>query len=99
MDSRHRGELILLSREICESAADRIARYCAERYCGVDSGTAERQTEDCLFVSEETSLYLLGNALALLDGETREAEIRTFTEHLRRAVRYAQDKADGGTPR
>jgi hypothetical protein len=41
----------------------------------------------------ETSAYFLGNALALLDADTQEAEIKTFTDNLRRVIKYAQQKA------
>ena len=54
--------------------------------------------EDYLFITEETSAYFLGNALALLDTDTQEAEISTFTENLRRAIKYAQQKAGGNIP-
>ncbi len=49
--------------------------------------------EDYLFVTVETSAYFLGNALALLDTDSQEKEIRTFTENLRRVIKYAQQKA------
>ena len=49
-----------------------------------------------LFVTVETSAYFLGNALALLDADSQEKEIQTFTENLRRVIKYAQQKADIG---
>ncbi len=36
-------------------------------------------------------------ALALLDADSREAEIKTFTDHLRRIIQYAEQQAGGGT--
>ena len=95
MDVKHFNELIEVSQEICDHANDRIANYCAQKYCAVENDTTEQQLRDYLFVAEETSAFILGNALALLDAGTREKEIQTFTESLRRVVRYAQQKAGG----
>lgn len=53
---------------------------------------AEQQLEDYLFVAEETSAFLLGNALALLDPDTQEAEIQRFVEDLRRVSVLAAKK-------
>ena len=93
MDTKHYNELVLLSQEIYDNAADRLTNYCSTKYCGVSNDTMEQQLEDYLFIAEETSAYLLGNALALLDADTQEAEIKTFTDNLRRVIRYAQQKA------
>ncbi len=92
MDKKHYNELILLSQEIYDQAADKLTNFCANKYCGVGNDTTEQQLEDYLFVAEETSAYLLGNALALLDPDSQEAEIQTFTENLRRVAAYAQKK-------
>ncbi len=92
MDKKHYNELIMLSQEIYDQAADRLTNFCATKYCGVSNDTTENQMEDYLFVAEETSAYLLGNALALLDPSTQEAEIKTFVENLRRVIGYAQKK-------
>jgi len=48
--------------------------------------------EDYLFVAESTSTYLLGNALALLDPASREAEIESFVKDLRRVITTAEEK-------
>ena len=44
--------------------------------------------EDYLFVAEETSAYLLGNALTLLDPSSQEVEIKSFVDDLRRVIAY-----------
>ncbi len=98
MDGKHYNELVGISQEIYDHASDKLTNYCAQKYCGVGNETMEQQLEDYLFVAEETSAYLLGNALALLDADTQEAEIKTFTENLRRVIRYAQQKADEDIP-
>lgn len=97
MDKQHYNELIMLSQEIYDQATDRITNYCANKYCGVGNDTTEQQMEDYLFVATETSAYLLGNALALLEPETQEAEIKAFADNLRRVAAYAQQKFGGGT--
>lgn len=93
MDINHYNELATLSEEICDQATERLSNYISAKYCAVENSTAEQQLEDYLFIAEETSAWFLGNALALLDADTREAEIRTFTDNLRRIIRYAQQKA------
>lgn len=92
MDKAHYNELVLLSQEIYDAAADRLTNFCANKYCGVGNDTMEQQMEDYLFVAEETSTFLLGNALALLDPDSREAEIQTFVENIRRVCAAAQKK-------
>ena len=92
MDKQHYNELVLLSQEIYDQATDRLTNYCANKYCGVGNDTTENQLEDYLFVAEETSAYLLGNALALLEPDAQEAEIKSFVEDLRRVISYAQKK-------
>ena len=98
MDRKHYNELVLLSQEIYDQATDRITNYCAAQYCGVGNDTMEQQLEDYLFLTEETSAYLLGNAMALLDPDSREAEIRSFVENLRKVIAYAEKKLGGDLP-
>ena len=92
MDKKHYNELVLLSQEIYDQASDKLTTYCANKYCGVGNDTTEQQLEDYLFVAEETSAYLLGNALALLDPSSQEAEIKSFVDDLRRVMAYAAKK-------
>ena len=93
MDANHHNELIEISQEIYDQATDRITNYCAQKYCAVENDTTEQQLRDYLFVAEETAAYILGNALALLNADTQEKEILTFTDNLRRVIRFAQQKA------
>lgn len=92
MDKKHYNELVLLSQEIYDQASDKLTNYCANKYCGVGNDTTEQQLEDYLFVAEETSAYLLGNALAILDPSSQEAEIKSFVDDLRRVMAYAAKK-------
>ena len=92
MDANHYSELVELSREIYDQAAERLTNYLSARYCAVSNDTMEQQMEDYLFITEEISAWFLGNALALLDADSQEAEIKTFTDNLRRVIRYAQQK-------
>jgi hypothetical protein len=57
-----------------------------------------QQMEDYLFVAEESTGYVLGNALALVDAASVELEIQTFENNLRRIVAAAQKKAGGEIP-
>lgn len=93
MDAKRYNELIELSQKIYDQSTDTLSNYLPTHYCGVDSESNEKQLEDYLFVAEETSVYLLGNALALLDADTREEEIKTFLTNLKKVIKYAQEKA------
>ena len=93
MDVKHFNELIEVSQKICDHANDQIANYCAQKYCAVENDSTEQQLRDYLFVAEESSAFILGNAQALLDADTQEAEIRTFTENLHRVIKFAQQNA------
>ena len=95
MDVEHYNELIQLSQEIYDQANDKLTNFLSAKYCAVGNSTADQQLEDYLFITEETSAFFLGNALALLDEDIQEEEIKTFTDNLRRIIKYAQDKADG----
>ncbi len=95
MDANHYNELIGLSQNIYDQATEKVTNYLSAKYCAVGNDTTVQQLEDYLFITEETSAYFLGNALALLDADTQEEEIRTFTDNLRRVIKYAQQKAGG----
>lgn len=93
MDAKHYNELIQLSQDIYEQATDKLTNYCSTKYCGIAHDTMEDQLQDYLFVAEETSAFLLGNALALLTPESREKEIETFITDLRRVITLQTRKA------
>ncbi len=95
MNAEHYNDLITLSQEIYDQSTEKLTNYLSAKYCAVGNDTTEQQLEDYLFVTEETSAYFLGNALALLDPDTQEVEIKTFTDNLRRVIKYAQQKAGG----
>ena len=95
MDQGHYNELVLLSQEIYNEATDKLTNFCAAKYCGVGNDTMEQQLEDYLFVAEETSAYLLGNALALLAPDAQEAEIDSFVQDLRKVISFAQKNMGG----
>ncbi len=92
MDKQHYNELVTLSQELYDQATDKLTNYFASKYCGISNSTTEDQLEDYLFVTEEISAYLLGNALALLSPDSQETEIKTFTGNIRRIAAYAQKK-------
>ena len=92
MDMKHYNELVELSQKIYDQATDTLTNYCAAKYCGVGNDTMEQQLEDYLTVAEETSVYLLGNAIALLSPDSQEAEIERFVDKLRQVSAYAAKK-------
>ncbi len=98
MDKKHYNELILLSQKMYDSATDQLKEYLETKYADAGADTMEQQMEDYLFATEETSAYLLGNAIALLDPASQEEEIKTFTENLRRVIARQMQKAGGDLP-
>lgn len=92
MDKKHYNELIVLSQRIYDQASGTLNDYISSKYGSNSNDTFEQQLEDYLVITEETSAYFVGNALALLDPESLEAEIKTYVENLRRVVAYAQKK-------
>ena len=97
MDVNHFNELIEVSQGICDQAADRIANYCAQKYCAVGNDTTEQQLRDYLFIAEETSAFILGNCLALLTPESQEKEIDIFMQNLRRVIDIQMKNIDAGS--
>ncbi len=98
MDVQHFNELVEISQEICNHASDKIANYCAAKYCAVGNDTTEQQLRDYLFIAEETSAFILGNALALLMPDSREKEIETFLANLRKVIAFQADRSGGSIP-
>ncbi len=92
MDKKHENELILLSQEIYDLAAGRLAQYVADHYGEIPEDTTSQQLEDYLFVSEEVSSYLLGNSMALLSADSQESEIAAFEKNLRKIIAFAVRK-------
>ncbi len=98
MDAKHYNELTELSQEIYDQATEKLTNYLSAKYCAVGNDTMEQQMEDYLFITEETSAFFLGNALALLEPESREAEIETFVSNLRRVITHQVNKAASDLP-
>ena len=98
MNKEHYNELLSLSREIYEDTTRKLTDYLEKTYGSAPENTMAQQMEDYLFVAEEATGYVLGNALALVDPESLELEIKTFESTLRRIVAAAQKKAGGNIP-
>ena len=96
MNKEHYSELITLSQEIYNDINKKLTAYLDKTYGSIPENTMAQQMEDYLFVAEESTGYVLGNALALVDAESMELEISTFENNLRRIVAVAQKKANGG---
>ena len=98
MNKEHYSELVALSQEIYNDINQKLIAYLDKTYGSVPENTMAQQMEDYLFVAEESTGYVLGNALALVDSESVELEISTFENNLRRIVAAAQKKAGGEIP-
>ena len=95
MNANHYDELSNLSQKIYDQATDSITNYITAKYCAVGNDTTREQLEDYMFIVQETSAFLLGNALALLTPESQEEEIKLFTENLRRVIDHQMKNAGG----
>ena len=98
MNKEHYGELVALSQEIYNDINQKLIAYLDKTYGSVPENTMAQQMEDYLFVAEESTGYVLGNTLALVDADSVELEISTFENNLRRIVAAAQKKAGGEIP-
>ena len=58
----------------------------------------QSQKNMSLYLAEESSAYLLGNAVAMLEPKCQEAEIKGFEAYLRQVISYAAKKQAGGNP-
>ena len=96
MDGKHYNELVALSQEIYDGATEKLTNYLTAKYCASGHDTMEQQMEDYLFVAEQAGAYFLGNALALLDPASREAEIESFVSELRRVTAFISGKLENG---
>ena len=98
MDNKRRNELILMSQRICDSANGMLKEYLEKAYDGAGPETVGDQLEDWLYVAEESCAYMLGNAVAMLDPEARDAEITGFEKYLRKVIRKAEEKMENSEP-
>ena len=98
MNKEHYGELVALSQDIYRDINSKLTAYLEKTYGSSTENTMAKQMEDYLFVAEEATGYVLGNALALLDPDSVDLEIQTYENNLRRIVALAQKNASGDVP-
>ena len=99
MDRKHYNELCMISQQIHDHANQLLREYLEKTYSEAGPETMGEQLEDWLFVAEETSGYLLGNVIAMLEPDSQEEAIRNFEGNLRKVISYAEKKqADTDTP-
>ena len=72
MDKKRYNELILLSQRIHEYANQQLKEYLEKTYAKAGAESMGDQLEDWLYVAEESCVYMLGNAVAMLDPEVRD---------------------------
>ena len=97
MNKEHYNELVMVSQEIHDLTNDKLKAYFEKAYATADEGSMSQQLEDWLFIAEESSAFLLGNVIALLDAASQEAEIKTFEENLRRVIKLVSSKQQSGS--
>lgn len=99
MDAKRRNELIRIAEKTVSYGDQQLREYLEKNYAGAGPESAEDQLEDWLFLAEETCAYMLGNAVAMLDKDCRDAEIQGFEKYLRKVIDFADRKqAEGEKP-
>ena len=98
MDVKRKNALILIAQKINDNANDLLREYLESTYAEAGPESMNDQLEDWLYLAEEASAYLLGNAVAMLEPECQEAEIRGFENYLYRVISYAGKKQAGEIP-
>ena len=92
MDAKRKNALILIAQQINDNANQLLREYLEKTYTEPGPETMNDQLEDWLYLAEESSAYLLGNAVAMLEPECQEAEIKGFETYLRQVISYAGKK-------
>lgn len=95
MDKKRENELILLSTRIQEKTHSMVTEYLEKTYAGSGPESMNDQLEDWLYVAQESTAYILGNALAVLEPEAAEEEIRLAADRLRMVSEYVRKKSGG----
>ena len=95
MDKKRENELILLSDRIQEKAHSMVTEYLEKTYAGAGPESMNDQLEDWLYVTQEATAYLLGNALAVLMPESAEEQIQEAADRLRTVSTYVRKKRGG----
>lgn len=99
MDTKRRNELLRISEGIINYGAEQLREHLEQHYAGAGPESMGDQLEDWLFLAEETCAYMLGNAVAMLDKDYRDAEIQGFEKYLRKVISFADQKqAEGEKP-
>jgi len=95
LDAKRGNELILISQRVHDYADQQLKEYLEKTYTSAGPDSMGDQLENWLFLSEETSAYMLGNAVAMLAPEYRDPEILGFEKYLRKVIAYAEKKQAG----
>ena len=95
MDKKRQNELIVIAQRVHDYADQQLKEYLEKTYVSAGSDSMGDQLEDWLFLAEETSAYMLGNAVAMLAPEYRDPEIHGFEKYLRKVIAYAEKKQAG----
>lgn len=98
MDAKRKNALILIAQQINDNANQLLREYLEKTYTEAGPQTMNDQLEDWLYLAEESSAYLLGNVVAMLEPECQEAEIKGFETYLRQVISYAGKKQAGEIP-
>ena len=98
MDVKRLNELTEFSLELYETCTRKMMDYIGKKYLPIMGDTTQNQLEDYVFMAEETSAYILGNAFALLGPDAQEKAIESFVNELRRMINVSQKKLDKKPP-
>ena len=93
MTEKHIADLDEVARSIYNYAANQITAFIEREYGAKPDGPLDNQLEDFHLIAERASIYLMGNALAIMDEEAEEESILVQNKHLRSMIRTIRNMA------
>ena len=89
MTKKHQEELSAVSEKIYNSAINEIQAYINKTYGNRKENTLENQLEDFHAIAGEVTAALMGNAMAMVDEECWEDELKTLGIQVKTMAAYA----------
>ena len=88
MTKKHYAEITEVARKIYDQAAEEIPSYIAARYGNRKENTLSEQLEDFHAIADEVSAYLMGNAIAMIDGPYWDDDLKRMNQHIKQIATY-----------
>ena len=88
MTKQHQNELTLVAQRIYDLAAEEIQKYINKTYGEKKENTLEQQLEDFHLIADEVSAYMMGNAMAMMDEDCWNDDLKTLNGQIRQIAEY-----------